>query len=129
MLKVVQYMYISTYPAVRNVIYRKVDAKNQVSGTVPNPRPNQHRLTNHPKYHPCNLIPATPIENTVITSSCAGESNSDNYGNDYALQHGHLQIQPESTYSLLDPVVAIRPPQGPFPPLTPCRLDIPLMTL
>ena len=32
---------------------------------------------------------------------------SDNYVNDYALQHGSLEIQPESTQSPLDSVIAV----------------------
>ena len=55
--------------------------------------------------------------------------DSDNYANDYALQHGNLQILPKSIQCLIYPLNVMWPPQG-SPPLLPYyRLNIPLMTL
>ena len=46
------------------------------------------------------------------------QNSSDNYVNNYALQHSSLETRPESTQSLIDPVLAIQPPQRPLAPLT-----------
>ena len=61
---------------------------NYEKPTGPNPEPTTHGVTNTPANTPLQVFSALPH---VIYVIICGESY-DNYGIDYALQHGDLQI-------------------------------------
>ena len=87
----------------------------RLCSTVSNPNPNQHGETNHPCEPPLQAFWALLH---VIYATRSGE-NYDNYGIDYALQHGSLQISPKSTQYPINPQFAIWPPQKHPPPFLP----------